>query len=228
MTGDVSRQFWDRAATENAAWYVATGHTAETDEFFRHGAEETDALLAFCQLTVAATDTVVEIGCGVGRMTRRLSELAARVIAVDVSEEMLRRGRENLADRANVELLKVPGDGHLPDIADGAANLVFSYITLQHVPSREAQLLYLKEASRVLAPGGRLAVQVRGAGVAATSLDWFGHLYHLARGRATMSRAWRGARLTDREIIQTCASSGVVAGTTRSDRRHRWVVGHRP
>jgi SAM-dependent methyltransferase len=228
MTGDASREFWDRAATENAAWYVATGHIAETEEFFRHGAEETDALLAFCQVSVAATDTVVEIGCGVGRMTRRLSQLAARVISVDVSEEMLRRARENLADRANVELVRVPGDGTLPAVADGAADLVFSYITMQHVPSREAQLMYLQEASRVLAPGGRLAIQVRGRGPAATALDWSGHLYHLARGRSTMSRAWRGARLTDNEIIQACARSGVVAGIARSDQRHRWVIGHRP
>ena len=132
------------------------------------------------------------------------------------------------AGRANVEFVAVPGDGRLPAIADDSAHLVFSYITLQHVPTREAQLLYLQEASRVLAPGGRLAIQVRGRGPAATLLDWSGHLYHLARGRSTMSRAWRGARLTDTEIIQTCAGSGVVAGLARSDRRHRWVVGHKP
>src|SRR5580658_1265483 len=106
--GELSRAFWDRAAQENAAWYIATGHTSESDEFFEQGAVETDALLSFCGLEIGPADTVLEIGSGVGRMTRRLSDLAGRVIATDVSEEMLRRCAHHLADRGNVTCMQVP------------------------------------------------------------------------------------------------------------------------
>lgn len=225
--GDISRRYWDRAATENAAWYVATGFTAETEEFFEQGAVETDSFLAVCGVHVGGDDSVLEIGCGVGRMTRRLSERAGRVIAVDVSEEMLNRCRANLADRSNVTCVLVPGDGSLPEIPDGSVDVVFSYITLQHVPSRQAQLHYLREGGRVLAGGGRLAIQIRGLGIVPRALDWFGHVHHLLRGRSTFNRAWRGARLSDADVKNAFESTGVGVRVVVSDRRHRWVVGHK-
>jgi SAM-dependent methyltransferase len=224
---DLSRRFWDRAASENAAWYVATGFTSEDEGFFRSGATETDALLALCGVPVGPEDAVLEIGCGVGRMTRRLSELAGQVIAVDVSTEMLNRCRTHLADRGNVEYLQVPGDGHLAGVADGSVQVVFSYITLQHVPSADAQLRYLSEGGRVLAPGGRMAIQVRALGPAARLLDWSGHVHHLMRGRSTLSRAWRGARLPDAGIREHLERAGVEARILVADRRHRWVVGQK-
>ena len=88
------RTFWDAAAAKDAAWYVATGVHALSDEFFAVGAAETDFYLAKCGVPALPRDAaVLEIGCGVGRMTRRLSQLAGRVIATDVSSEMLRRCR---------------------------------------------------------------------------------------------------------------------------------------
>jgi SAM-dependent methyltransferase len=223
--GDRSRRYWDRAAAENAAWYVATGFTSESEEFFEQGAIETDSFLAVCGVHLGPDDSVLEIGCGVGRMTRRLSERARSVTAVDVSEEMLNRCRTNLAERANVTFALVPGDGSMPDVPDASVQVVFSYITLQHVPSRQAQLRYLSEGGRVLSSGGRLAIQIRGLGVAARALDWFGHLHHLLRGRSTLNRAWRGARLHDAEVRRALEGTGVDVRVVVSDRRHRWVVG---
>ena len=74
-----SRAYWDRAAATKPAWFIATGHDVIDEAFFEHGAREVDELLAFCQVEVRPGDVVVEIGCGAGRMTRRLAELAGRV-----------------------------------------------------------------------------------------------------------------------------------------------------
>src|SRR5918993_1944988 len=155
-----SRTFWDAAAEEDAAWYVATGVHALSEDFFAVGAAETDFYLAMCAVPAPQPDgTFLEIGCGVGRMTRRLCELAGRVIATDVSSEMLRRCRSSLAGRHNVEHLQVPGDGTLTGVPDSSVDVVFSYITLQHVPDADAQLRYLAESVRVLRPGGSAALQ---------------------------------------------------------------------
>jgi SAM-dependent methyltransferase len=223
----MSRRYWDRAARANAAWYVATGYASESNAFFEQGAIETDLLLRFCGVPLDAADTVLEIGCGVGRMTRRLSELAGQVIATDVSDEMLRRCRDNLAGRANVACMLLPGDGSIPAVDTGSVQVVFSYITLQHVPSRQAQSLYLQESARVLAPGGRIAIQVRGVSFTARLLDWLGHVRHVAAGRATLNRAWRGARLSDADISRALAGGSMNVSTIAYDRRHRWVVGHK-
>lgn len=223
---NASREFWDRAARSNAAWYIATSYQAETEAFFRQGSEETDVLLAHCGITVHDDDAVLEIGCGVGRMTRRLCELGGQVTAVDVSPEMLRRCEKNVADHANVTCLLVPGDGALPGVEDRSVDVVFSYITLQHVPSGEAQVTYLTEAGRVLKEGGKLAVQVRDFSLGGRALDWAGHFGHATRGRRTLSRCWRGTRLSDRAIRRALEPMGVSVAISRLG-RHRWVIGLR-
>lgn len=220
-----SAAFWDAAARANAAWYIATGHTAESPEFFAHGAAETDALLALTGVEVRPDQTVLEIGCGVGRMTHRLSELAGRVIGTDVSAEMLTRARRNLADRPNVTLVQIPGDGALP-CTDGSVDVVFSYITMQHVPTVQAQLRYLSESIRLLRPGGRAAIQLRAPGVTARALDWAGHLAHALRGRRTLAGAWRGARLRP-ATLYGLGGEQVRVEIRRHNRRHIWFVAGR-
>jgi SAM-dependent methyltransferase len=137
---------------------------------------------------------------------------------------MLSRCRANLRAHDNVEFVEVPGDGSMPAIPDGSVDAVFSYITLQHVPSRAAQITYLTESARVLRPGGRLGVQVRDGSLKGRLLDWAGHLGHAARRRATLSRSWRGARLRERAIRSALEPAGIEVVIARHC-RHRWVIG---
>jgi SAM-dependent methyltransferase len=221
VSGTTPAEFWDAAARENAAWYVATGYTVEDTAFFAKGAAETDRCLAFCDIAVRPDDTVLEIGCGVGRMTHRLAELAAHVIAADISQEMLDRAAKDLIDKPSVQYVLVTGDGTLP-MPDASVDLVFSYITLQHVPTPAAQLLYLCESLRVLRAGGALGVQVRAAGLWARAQDWTGHLVHCARGQPTMHNAWRGATLRATDILAVSDQFHIRPFNTR----HWWVVAH--
>lgn len=220
-----SRTFWDAAAAEDAAWYVATGAHVLSEDFFARGAAETDLYLAMCGVPTLRRDaTVLEVGCGVGRMTRRLSELAGRVVATDVSSEMLHRCRLSLADRDNVDYLQVPGNGALAGVPDSSVDLVFSYITLQHVPDPQAQLRYVAESVRVLRRGGRAALQVRATGWSARAVDWAGHLGHWLTGRRTLRPEWRGARLAPDRIHSTARAAGARVELLPHGRRHLWIV----
>lgn len=51
-------------------------------------------------------DTVVEVGPGVGHLTRLLSEAAGRVIAVELDSNLAALLRRELADRPNVEIVE--------------------------------------------------------------------------------------------------------------------------
>jgi SAM-dependent methyltransferase len=164
-----SKAWWNRAAPEDASWYIATA----SEPFFERGRRDTDELVAFSGLQPSKDKTLLEIGAGTGRMTHRFGELYGCVIALDVSDKMLELGRSNLAGVGNVEWVLGSG-ADLDVVPDRSVDEVFSYITLQHVPSSAAVLRYLEEASRVLRPGGQGALQVRpwGAQTRLGAVSW--------------------------------------------------------
>jgi SAM-dependent methyltransferase len=214
-----SRAWWNRAAREDASWYIATA----SDPFFERGRRDTDELVAFCGLQPSKARTLLEIGAGAGRMTHRFAELYGRVIALDVSEQMLRLGRGNLASVGNVEWLLGSGTD-LAVIPDGWVDDVFSYITLQHVDSAAAVLRYLEDAGRVLRPGGQGALQVRHPGPLPRAIDLAGYLVHAAQGRRVWSAAWRGTRLPARRLLQAASRSGARVELRPRGHRHLWVL----
>jgi ubiquinone/menaquinone biosynthesis C-methylase UbiE len=179
-----AKAWWNRAAQEDARWYIATA----SDPFFERGRRDADELVAFGGLQPSKDKTLLELGAGAGRMTHRFAELYGRVLALDVSEEMLRLGRGNLAGAANVEWVLGSG-ADLDVVGDRAVDDVFSYITLQHVADGAVVLRYLEEAGRVLRPGGRGALQVRHPGPLPWAIDLAGHLVHAAQGRRVWSAA---------------------------------------
>jgi ubiquinone/menaquinone biosynthesis C-methylase UbiE len=214
-----SRAWWNRAAQEDAKWYIATA----SEPFFDRGRRDTDELVAFCGLQPSKGKTLLEIGAGAGRMTHRFAELYGQVIALDVSDEMLRLGRGNLAGVGNVEW--VLGSGvDLDVLADRSVDDVFSYITLQHVPSATAVLRYLEETGRVLRPGGLGALQVRHPGPLPWAVDLAGHLVHAAQGRRVWSATWRGTRTPARRLLQAASRSGAHIELRPRGQRHLWVL----
>lgn len=214
-----SRSWWNQAARHDAAWYIATAR----EPFFERGRRDVDELVAFCGLQPSKAKVLLELGCGAGRMTRRFAELYGQVVALDVSDEMLRQGQANLADYDNVAWVLGSG-ADLNAIGDGSVDEVFSYITLQHIPDRAVILRYLQDTGRVLRPGGRGALQVRRPGLLAWAIDLVGHLAHTAQGRRVWSRAWRGTRVSTRALLAAAQQSGVGAKLRSRGRRHLWVL----
>jgi ArsR family transcriptional regulator len=108
-----------------------------------------EALLAL----LPAEWTVADLGCGTGAVAAELAPRVRRVVAVDQSAEMLRAARRRLARIPNVELHEARLEAlPLPDASCDAALavLVLSYL--------EDPAAALREAVRVLRPGGRLVV----------------------------------------------------------------------
>lgn len=100
--------------------------------------------------------TCVEIGCGAGRLTAALVEDFDRVVALDVSEEMLERTRA--ATATEVELHRV--DGPSIPLRSAEVDAVFSCHVLQHLEDARALATYMAEARRVIRPGGTAMVHI--------------------------------------------------------------------
>ena len=159
--GDMGR-FWDARAREDAFYFVdSTGpyRGADLDRFWREGRRHLEAMLATVGAQLSAGDVVLDLGCGVGRLTRVLAERAAHVHAIDVSAEMLEQARELNAHLTNVSWHH--GDGMtLHPIEDSSVDAVVSHVVFQHIPDPQITLGYVREMGRVLHPGGWAAFQI--------------------------------------------------------------------
>ena len=162
MDEKAMREFWDARAEENARYYIDNRldyRDPNDDVFWAHGQAELDMLLDAVGARIQPTDDVVEIGCGIGRMTHVIASRAASVRALDVSPRMLQRAREHWGTLQNVEWIL--GDGtSLAGIADASADVCISHVVFQHIPDPEITLGYVGELGRVLRPSGWAAFQV--------------------------------------------------------------------
>jgi SAM-dependent methyltransferase len=95
---------------------------------------------------IEPSQTVLDLGCGLGRLTRPLAARAKRVVALDVSAEMLARAQRSNAHLDNVEW--VHGDGRT--LPDARVDVAVSFVVLQHVPDPAISLGYVRELGRVL------------------------------------------------------------------------------
>jgi SAM-dependent methyltransferase len=155
MRGD-----WDARARENPLYYVATGTADDAVEFWRSGEDELEKQV-LCDVILEPTATVLEIGCGVGRLLFPLARRVGAAIGVDISPEMLRlAGRFLREGVTNIRL--VEGDGTLGAVSEGSVDFAFSYLVFQHIPDLAAVETYVREVGRVLCAGGVFRFQVDG------------------------------------------------------------------
>jgi SAM-dependent methyltransferase len=156
------RRFWDARARENALFYIDSGldyRYPDPGTFWQRGAAIVDRIVGELGVPIGAEDNVVEIGCGIGRLTRPLAARAGRVIALDVSAEMIERAQDATPNLEGVEWRV--GDGiSLAGIDDASIDAVISHVVFQHIPDPEITLGYVREMGRVLRPGGRAGFQV--------------------------------------------------------------------
>jgi SAM-dependent methyltransferase len=217
VAGTDAEHFWDERAREHALFFVDNRldyRSPDLESFWAGGAEALDQMLDAVGVTVGGDDVVIDIGCGVGRLTRVLAGRASRVIAIDVSAEMLARAAELNPGLGNVEWRHGDGRG-LPGVEHGSVDACVSHVVFQHIPDPQVTLGYVREMGRVLRPGGWAAFQVstdpaihRPRGLA-TRLRWRAAAA-LRRGpRAQEHPAWLGAAVPLGELERTAEASGL-------------------
>jgi 2-polyprenyl-3-methyl-5-hydroxy-6-metoxy-1,4-benzoquinol methylase len=91
---------------------------------------------------------VLEIGCGTGLFTEKVSKSGAHITATDLSEDLLAVARKKNIPNCLVE----EADAHHLKYADASFDIVFGSSILHHLDMDIA----LKEVWRVLKPGGKM------------------------------------------------------------------------
>jgi SAM-dependent methyltransferase len=142
-----SRSWWNRDADD----YQAQHGTFLGDTDWRWGPEglrEADAGL----LGPVAGRRVVEIGCGAAAGARWLASQGAQVVAVDLSEGMLRQARAG-ERRSGVTVPLVQADATALPFPDESFDIACT--AFGAIPFVADSATVMREAFRVLRPGGR-------------------------------------------------------------------------
>jgi len=108
---------------------------------------------------VRSGGTVLEVGCGTGRILLPVARAGCTVTGLDASELMLERCRELLAaepaeGRARVTLHR--GDARAFDLGARFGLVIAPFRVVQHMITIDDQLAFLDAVTRHLEPGGRL------------------------------------------------------------------------
>jgi SAM-dependent methyltransferase len=245
---------WNDRARKDAFHYICSERKDwSLDSFFGSGEADFERFVAPVLSRFgfdAREKTGLEIGCGVGRMTRSFSKHFARVLALDVSSEMLKRARELNSDCKNVEWLLGDGQG-FSQVPSQSVDYVFSYLVLQHVPTKDLALGHVDEMLRVLKPGGVFCFQFNSS--LASTMNWKGRLAWglldrlrepvfglrlegIGRKLASLAgwdflqtgRTWRGASLPVRDVLEIVWKSGGTVGAVPGwDTPMTWCCGQK-
>lgn len=147
------RRYWDAHPISTDSVPHERGSADSFEAIYsRWRAEDTAVRRAF--LESCRGRTVLEVGCGIGKDARFLSENGIDYLGVDSSLSTLRLARRHF-ELAGLPPRFVNGDAIRLPFPDGSFDIVISIGVLHHVVgTREA----CREARRVLKPGGTLRV----------------------------------------------------------------------
>jgi SAM-dependent methyltransferase len=134
------RDRWDEEARQWALFARTPGHDI---------AHERLNFPAFLELLPPPGRATLDLGCGEGRVGAELERRGHRVIGVDSSPQMVELARERHE--------AIVADSTALPFQDGAFDLVTAYMSLMNMDDIDGAV---REAARVLEPGGRLCASV--------------------------------------------------------------------
>ena len=106
--------------------------------------------------------TIIDLGCGTGRITQFLAQNFKEAIGTDVSEELINKANQDHHGISNMNFYLTSGKD-LHQIKSESTDIGFSFAALQHIPCKKTVWQNFRETYRILKPGGRILMQVRGA-----------------------------------------------------------------
>jgi len=243
------KRVWNKAAAADSKYYVIAGvddrREWELRDFFRSGEKDVEEfVLPFLkQMNMdPSTKSMVEIGCGVGRVTHTLSRVFEQITAFDISKEMISQAKEINADLTNVHFQEGSGASLRP-LEDSTVDFCFSYLVFTHFSKYWLFETYFSEMRRVLKPGGLFKIELDGRAWGPYLIPRF--LYNILVGSDLIKDKlvplfffWLdqkslhtapGLHFSERAIRSLVSSANLeVVSVDNPDQHRMWVAGRKP
>ena len=145
---------WDRRVDHDYRFWMSDGYK---DDASMWEAGERDMSILLKDAGDTSHKTMLELGCGVGRLLRAGLKRFKHVIGIDVSESAIKKAHEFLNFETNLELYT--GNGiDLTPVPDHSVDTLISFAALTSIPT-SVIANYMREFHRVLKPGGEVRLQ---------------------------------------------------------------------
>jgi SAM-dependent methyltransferase len=212
---------WEEIAQEDPFWAVLAFPDQkygrwDPEYFFGTGEREIAEVMSSAErlLRPQRRERALDFGCGLGRLTRSLSQRFDIAVGLDISETMVERARELNAGFPGCEF-RVNSWPDLRDFGDQSFDLVYSGRVLQHLPGRKDIERSLAEFVRVVRDDGLIAFQLPNELALPLRLEPRRNLYRLLRrlGFRSQFLYWR---LGLHPMRMTSMSTSEVTGSLAS------------
>ncbi len=164
MIKNVNRPVTARLS-EQYKWHfehVSPYYNGDKIAFYQRGYDSVTEMLKFLRTSygyqLKPMDSVLDIGCGIGRLAQFMAPHVSNVTCIDVSDGMVDVAKTMLKNFNNVFVEKVNGNGELK-FEDKKFDLIFSHGTFGFV-SADSFKRYVGESFRCLKDGGILIFQI--------------------------------------------------------------------
>lgn len=164
MSQSASIEWWNKSLDEVGVHSMdkLVSADAHWSTVVQSGRDDLARALSITGMSTSLDWSVIEIGCGLGRMSQALSDYFGCVIGLDIAPRLIEEARRrNESSRITFEV----ADGvHLKPQSVSQCDTIFSYEVFYYIPA-VALRKYFQDASRLLRPGGQFVFQVNMAPV---------------------------------------------------------------
>ncbi len=157
---------WNEFGKIDPLWAIMTDpdknqNRWEIDEFFASGENEAARVMQYLHSFGfhPAGKTVLDFGCGVGRVTQSFATYFREVYGVDIAASMISLAKKYAKSRQKNISYFVNTHDNLKLFPDTKFDFIYSNIVFQHMPISLTKA-YIKEFLRILKPGGLILFQM--------------------------------------------------------------------
>lgn len=223
-----AEKVWDDWYRRHGRRVISTRHWRSPRRFLESGRRDVAYLLERFQ--PPDRSSVLEIGCGPGRMTHALKDHFETLVANDHLQRCVDDCRQLVGGSP---ILLKGGSSSLDVVASNSIDFVVSVATLQHVDDEVEVLNYIRQTARVLSASGIGVLQLASSSPSRARHDRFvdrarqvisaieGRITR--RGSSPRGRHWRGNRPSDAEIARELTACGCSL-RVESDALRTWLV----
>jgi ubiquinone/menaquinone biosynthesis C-methylase UbiE len=233
----IQKKFWDRPTEKEARFECVDLVSQGSEAHYQQLAERTIRIV----LEVASPKadwTLLEIGCGVGRLINQMQQHAQfrKFYGVDISEKMIEYCRKNVGGDPRVTLY-VNSGYDLSMVPDASVDFAYSIDVFIHIFDVDVVLNYLREVRRVLKLGALFLFNVRefdpeksfaeSLGGTIAKFSYKLGLKSMGRHRWTPDEpaGFNGNQYTEAEIRQLITEAGLTVHSTKVlENGHIWCT----